>query len=138
MKGLTTATLWNRFTTQVGLPMLTGERVLLDTLRAGATAGLLAVGQLVEATKMCIRDSLSPYLLIALLSSEPVVQQIKARSHTQDIIDSLGNRIYEIVLPIPKDEHRRHHIIQIVEKVIQDRIEARELARQACIAVVQP
>ncbi len=81
---------------------------------------------------------LSPYLLIALLSSEPVVQQIKARSHTQDIIDSLGNRIYEIVLPIPKDEHRRHHIIQIVEKVIQDRIEARELARQACIAVVQP
>jgi hypothetical protein len=69
-KWLTTATLWNRFTTQVGLPILTGERVLLDTLRAGATAGLLAVGQLVEATSP--RDQRDSY--VDLFFHEPLPQ----------------------------------------------------------------
>lgn len=81
---------------------------------------------------------LSPYLLLAAFGSEPVIRQIKARSYTQDIIDTLGNRIVEIVLPIPKDARRREHIIRTVEKVIQERIEARELARQACLDIVLP
>jgi len=83
-------------------------------------------------------ERLSPYLLLAALGSEPVIRQIKARSYTQDIIDTLGNRIVEIVLPIPKDLQRRDHVIRTVEKVIQERIEARELARQACLDIVQP
>jgi type I restriction enzyme M protein len=83
-------------------------------------------------------ERLSPYLLLAAFGSEPVIRQIKARSYTQDIIDTLGNRITEIVLPIPKDTQRREHVIRTVEKVIQERIEARELARQACLDIVQP
>lgn len=67
-KWLTTHALWNRFTTQVGLPILTSERVLLDTLRAGATAGLLAVGQLVEATSP--RDQRDSY--VDLFFHEPL------------------------------------------------------------------
>ncbi|MCZ7673090.1 MAG: hypothetical protein M5U34_41205 [Chloroflexi bacterium] len=39
---------------------------------------------------------LSPYLLLAILSSEPVQKQIKAKRFTQDIIDSLGQRIHEV------------------------------------------
>lgn len=69
-KWVTTATLWNRFTTQVGLPMLTSERVLLDTLRAGATAGLLAVGLLVEAQSP--RDQRDSY--VDLYFHEPLPQ----------------------------------------------------------------
>jgi len=69
-KWVTTATLWNRFTTQVGLPMLTSERVLLETLRAGATAGLLAVGQLVEAQSP--RDQRDSY--VDLYFHEPLPQ----------------------------------------------------------------
>ncbi|NUQ05369.1 MAG: N-6 DNA methylase [Anaerolineae bacterium] len=83
-------------------------------------------------------ERLSPYLLLAAFGSEPVIRQIKARSYTQDIIDTLGNRIVEIVLPIPKDAQRREQVIRTVEKVIQERIEARELARQACLDIVQP
>lgn len=87
----------------------------------------------------CIRpDRLSPYLLIASLSSDPVQRQIKAKTFTQDIIDSLGNRINELILPLPKSSRARHDIEGIVRKVIDDRVEARELARKAKALVVDP
>lgn len=80
---------------------------------------------------------ISPYLLLAMLSSEPVQQQIKSKRITQDIIDSLGDRINEIVLPIPKDTLLRRKISAMVEKTVNERVEARELARKATEAVVK-
>jgi type I restriction enzyme M protein len=82
-------------------------------------------------------EIISPFLLLAILSSKPVSEQIKSKRFTQDIIDSLGNRIYEILLPIPKDKSVKDNITDTVKKVIFDRIEARELARKACLDVVE-
>jgi len=81
---------------------------------------------------------MSPYLLLALLSCDPVQKQIKSKTFTQDIIDSLGSRVLELVLPIPKSEGARAKIIKLVETVIADRVEARELARQAKLMIVDP
>jgi type I restriction enzyme M protein len=81
-------------------------------------------------------DVVSPYLLLAVLSSETVQKQIKAKRVTQDIIDSLGSRIYELILPIPKQKKIKQKITEMVSKVIQERIEARELARKAVELVV--
>lgn len=81
------------------------------------------------------RKVISPYMLLAALSAGPVQQQIKSKRFTQDIIDSLGNRIYDLILPIPKDKTLRRKIENSVKKAIEDRIEARELARQACLDV---
>src|SRR5579883_2039314 len=78
------------------------------------------------------------YLLLAVLSSQPVVAQIKSMSFTQDIIDTLGDRIYDIILPIPNSLERRKEISNMVKKVIEDRVEARELARKARLAVTDP
>ena len=78
------------------------------------------------------------YLLLAVLSSQPVVAQIKSMSFTQDIIDTLGDRIYDIILPIPNSLERRKEISSMVKKVIEDRVEARELARKARLAVTEP
>jgi type I restriction enzyme M protein len=80
---------------------------------------------------------LSPYLLLAVLSSEPVQQQIQAKRFTQDIIDSLGDRITELVLPLPKSKATRKRITDAVEKSILERVASRELARQACLDVVR-
>ena len=82
------------------------------------------------------KAKLSPFLLLAALSSNPVQRQIKSKRFTQDIIDSLGKRIYELVLPLPKDIAVRERVSQMVEKVIEDRVEARELARLACAEIV--
>lgn len=76
------------------------------------------------------------YLLLAVLSSPPVVAQIKAMSFTQDIINTLGDRIYDLTLPIPKSLEKRKKISEMVKQVIEDRIEARELARKARLAVI--
>jgi type I restriction enzyme M protein len=78
---------------------------------------------------------LDRFLLLAALSSPPVRAQIRACSFTQDIIDSLGDRIRELVIPIPKDSARRREISKLVERVIADRVEARELARRASLEV---
>lgn len=78
---------------------------------------------------------LNPFLLLAILSSPVVQRQVKAKQFTQDIIDSLGGRIDELVLPILKNKRKAAKITGMVRKTIEDRIEARELAREARMAV---
>lgn len=82
-------------------------------------------------------DVITPHLLLAALSSEPVLAQIKAKRITQDIIDTLGDRIGEIVLPLPKKLKARQLISQMVERSIDERIEARQLASQARALLTQ-
>jgi type I restriction enzyme M protein len=81
-------------------------------------------------------DVISPYLLLAALTSVPVKRQITAKRFTADIIDSLGNRLKEIELPIPKDQSLRGQVAEKVRSAISDRMEARELARQACLDLI--
>ncbi len=83
-------------------------------------------------------SAISPYLLLATLSSEPVRRQIQAKRFTQDIIDSLGDRLREVILPLPKDSEQRVRVTEMVRRAIDERIEARELARLACVEVVSP
>jgi len=78
---------------------------------------------------------LNPFLMLAVLSSPVVQRQIKSKQFTQDIIDSLGERINELILPIPKTARLRDEITGMVKTVIKDRVEARELARKARLAV---
>ena len=77
-------------------------------------------------------NRLNPYLLIAALNSSFVQRQIKSFCVSQDIIDSLGDKINQLRIPLPKNKASRARITQLVEKLISDRIEARELARKAC------
>ncbi len=77
------------------------------------------------------KEVLSPFLLLALLSCEPVLMQIKAKRFTQDIIDTLGKRVNELLLPIPKSSTHKKQIEDMVKTSVEDRIEARELARSA-------
>ncbi|MCK9421219.1 MAG: N-6 DNA methylase [Bacteroidales bacterium] len=74
-------------------------------------------------------EKLHPYLLLALLSAPIVKEQIAAKRFTQDIIDTLGERLYELVLPIPKNAKDKEKIIKNIEDVISYRIKAKEIAR---------
>jgi type I restriction enzyme M protein len=84
------------------------------------------------------RDYLNPHLLLAVLSSDIVQSQIRSRRVTHDIIDSLGARILDLELALPASIERRQAISELVEKSIQDRVEARELARKARRLVCEP
>ena len=80
---------------------------------------------------------LNHFLLLAVLSSDIVRRQIRAKQFTQDIIDSLGERINDLILPIPKASEQRQRITSIVKQVVRERVEARELARRAVVEVLQ-
>jgi type I restriction enzyme M protein len=80
---------------------------------------------------------INPYLLLALLSSTVVQKQIRSKQFTQDIIDSLGERIKELILPVTKSKKTRDRISGLVKQAVIKRIEARELAKEAraCVAL---
>lgn len=78
---------------------------------------------------------LHPYLLLAILTSPIVKEQIYSKRFTQDIIDTLGGRIKELVIPIPKDENKKNEIIENVQKVMNHKNEARELAKKTILNV---
>jgi type I restriction enzyme M protein len=78
----------------------------------------------------------NPFLLLAGLSSSFVQRQIKSFCVSQDIIDSLGDKILQLQIPIPKSKATHQRITKLVQKVIKERIEARELARKACEEII--
>jgi len=80
-------------------------------------------------------QELSPYLLLAILNTSLVKRQIRSKQFTQDIIDTLGGRIQELVLPIPRDERLREEITQRTREIVETRArlrgEARDVVRLA-------
>ena len=80
-------------------------------------------------------DEMHPYLLLAALSSPIVHQQIHAKRFTQDIIDTLGRRLRELVLPIPKSDSMRSEIIGSVGTSMEHKGKARALMRSARLEI---
>ncbi|MCZ4540442.1 N-6 DNA methylase [Dietzia maris] len=80
-------------------------------------------------------EKLDPYLLLGLLSAPIVKEQIAAKRFTQDIIDTLGSRWRELILPIPRDESVQKEISEAVQETIEGRMAARQSARRAVMKV---
>jgi Type I restriction modification DNA specificity domain. len=71
----------------------------------------------------CLKpQQLHPYLLLYLLNTDIVQQQIEAKTFVQATISTLGNRIYEIILPIPKDKNVIGKIINEISNIIEMKI----------------
>ncbi len=73
------------------------------------------------------REKVNPWLLLALLSCPIVKQQIRSKQFTQEIIDTLGRRVYELIFPFPKDEAKKAVIINSIQQVFNKRNEAKIL-----------
>jgi type I restriction enzyme M protein len=71
---------------------------------------------------------LTPYLLLYLLGLEIVQGQIESKTFRQATISTLGNRLRDIILPIPKDETRKNEISQSVQNIVKKRAQLRYLA----------
>jgi len=81
-------------------------------------------------------EELDPLLLLALLSCPLVKSQIYAKRFTQDIIDTLGERIHELLLPIPKDRTERRRIAGEVKEIIDYKQMAKDMTRKVVSSVV--
>jgi restriction endonuclease S subunit len=72
---------------------------------------------------------LTPWLLMALMNSYVVKRQIRSKQFTRDVIDTLGNRFEEVVLPIPHKELSNRLSAQ-VEAVLLNRAGAKARIKQ--------
>ena len=81
------------------------------------------------------KDKLDPYLLLALLNTPIVRRQMRSKQFTRDIIDTLGKRLFDVVIPIPKDSVLRIKIADEVQEIIRARARLRNDVRQLALDV---
>ena len=75
---------------------------------------------------------LNRYYLLGALSSEFLKKQITANTYSCDIIDSLGNRLNDLVIPIPKNAEKLKQITTEICESIELNMRAKELAKHTC------
>lgn len=80
-------------------------------------------------------DKIDPYLLLALLNTPIVRRQMRSKQFTRDIIDTLGKRLFEVFLPIPKNRKLRATIANETRAVIDTRARLRDRTKQIALEV---
>ncbi len=81
------------------------------------------------------RDRLAPALLLALLNMRVVQRQVRNKQFTRDVIDTLGHRLEEVVLPVPASAEDREAIGGAVESLLRERALLRHQAARLGDAV---
>ena len=69
---------------------------------------------------------IDPYLLFYLLNTKIVKKQVDAKTFIQATISTLGNRLNEIILPIPKDKKVKESLANKMREIIMSRMELRK------------
>ncbi|MGP1722621.1 restriction endonuclease subunit S [Shewanella frigidimarina] len=75
-------------------------------------------------------DSIDQWLLLALLNSYLVKRQIRTKQFTRDVIDTIGKRLFEVVLPIPKSKKVRTSLSHQMKSIVESRINARVVIKR--------
>ncbi len=78
-------------------------------------------------------EVLDPYLLLTLLNTPLVRAQMKSKQFTRDIIDTLGKRLFEVVIPIPKDKKTAKKLADETRELITTRVALRERTKTIAI-----
>lgn len=68
--------------------------------------------------KVLDKSKMSPFLILALLGLKIVQRQIESKSFRQGTISTLGNRLHEVVLPIPKKKGQIEEIVKMTKSII--------------------
>jgi type I restriction enzyme M protein len=74
-------------------------------------------------------EVISPHLLLYMLNNKIVKRQIETKTFVQSTIATLGSRLKEIVLPIPKDRSTRDNIEKEIREILDMRSELRKRMR---------
>ena len=71
-------------------------------------------------------ENIDPYLFIYLLNLDIVQKQIRAITFVQGTISTIGNRIKDVVLPIPSELAKRKEISNYIKEIIETKTENRK------------
>jgi type I restriction enzyme M protein len=71
-------------------------------------------------------EKIDTHLLLYLLNLDIVQKQIRAITFVQGTISTIGNRIMDVVLPIPSDFSKRKEISKYIKDIIDNKTEIRD------------
>ena len=81
------------------------------------------------------KDAINPYLFFLSLNCSLVQHQIRNMQFTADIIDTLGSRYKEIVLPIPKAAKTKERLIAKITSAVKIRMKYKAAIKQMPILI---
>jgi restriction endonuclease S subunit len=81
------------------------------------------------------KDEIDPYLFLTLLHMPIVKRQIRSKQFTRDIIDTIGKRLFEVFLPIPKDDVLREFVAKETREAIEKRVNLRQRSKEIVLEV---
>ncbi len=70
-------------------------------------------------------EFIDSYLLLYLLNLDIIQKQIQAITFVQGTIATIGNRIMDLILPIPSDNNKRKEISNYIKKIIETKTDIR-------------
>ena len=77
------------------------------------------------------------FVLLGLLNSYIVKRQIRTKQFTRDVIDTLGQRFKEVILPIPRSQAIKEAISSRVSSIINNRVEARDAITELALDIAR-
>lgn len=83
-------------------------------------------------------ERITPQLLLGLLNSYIVKRQIRTKQFTRDVIDTIGQRLKEVVLPVPRDAKLAADIASAIDSIVEKRIRARRRISELSSLVADP
>jgi len=84
-----------------------------------------------------VNDSLDQWILLAILNSYLVKRQIRTKQFTRDVIDTIGKRLYEIILPIPKSKTVRESLSLQMKSIVESRMQGRITIKNQAKNIIQ-
>lgn len=80
-------------------------------------------------------DVIDPWLLFVLLNTPIVRLQVRSKQFTQDIIDTIGKRVAELRIPVPRDEKTATLLAEQCRNIIETRVRLRHEASSLVASV---
>ncbi|UCG01100.1 MAG: N-6 DNA methylase [Candidatus Heimdallarchaeota archaeon] len=75
------------------------------------------------------KELLDEFLLLWSLNTDIVQDQIKAKTFIQSTISTLGNRLMDLLLPIPREMETKNAISQEIKEIIQEKMALKDRIR---------
>ncbi len=76
------------------------------------------------------KDNLDEFVLLWSLNTDLVQDQIKAKTFIQSTISTLGNRLMEVLLPLPREIEARNAISREIREIIQKKMALKDRIRK--------
>lgn len=75
------------------------------------------------------KNYISPYTLLGLLGLEIVQKQIEAKSFRQGTISTLGSRLKDIIIPVPKDNKLKNKMHIEIKEIVDQKKKGKKISQ---------